>query len=46
MLILEFSQVVDIFINDNVEIIGFVMRRYVSSGEDLGHDGDDATAIY
>jgi hypothetical protein len=46
MLVLKFGQVVDIFINDNVEVIGLVMRRYVTRGEDLRHDGEDATAIY
>ena len=39
MLILELGQVVDIFIHDNEEIIGLVVRRYVSRREDLGHDG-------
>ena len=39
MLILEFGQVVDIFVNNDPEAVWLVMRRYVTLREDLGHDG-------
>jgi hypothetical protein len=37
MFILEFGQVVDIFVNNDPEVVWLVMRRYVTLREDLGH---------
>jgi hypothetical protein len=42
MLILEFCQIVDIFVNDNPKVIWPVMRRYVTLREGLGHDEEEA----
>jgi hypothetical protein len=42
MLILEFCQIVDIFVNDNPKVIWLVMRRYVTLREGLGHDEEEA----
>lgn len=39
MVVLELGHVVDIAVDDNVQIAGLVMRRYVATGKDLCHDG-------
>lgn len=35
MLVLEFRKVVNVLIHYNPEIVGFVVRRHVGSGESL-----------
>lgn len=37
MLILEFCQVVDIFIHHNVQIVRFVVGCHIGDGECFGH---------
>lgn len=37
MVILEFSQIVDILVDDDPEGVGLVMRRHVACTESLGH---------
>ena len=37
VLVLEFGEVVDIFVDDDVEVIGLIMRRHVCLREGLGH---------
>lgn len=45
MLILELGQVVDIFVNNDPEVVWLVMRRYVTLGEGLGHDEGEAISV-
>lgn len=45
MLILEFGQVVDIFVNNDPEVVWLIMRRYVTLGDGLGHDEEEATLV-
>jgi hypothetical protein len=45
MLILEFGQVVDIFVNDDPKVVWLVMRRYVTLGECLGHDEEEEAMV-
>ena len=39
MVVLELGQVVDIAIDNDVQVVGLVVRRNVACGEDLGHGG-------
>ena len=45
MLILELGQVVDIFVNDDPEVVWLVMRRYVTLGEGPRHDEGEAMVV-
>jgi hypothetical protein len=45
MLILEFGQVIDIFVNNDPEVVWLVMRRYVTLGECVGHDEEEAMLV-
>lgn len=38
MFVLKLCQIVDIFINDNVQVVGFIMRRNVGSCKGFRHD--------
>jgi hypothetical protein len=40
MFILELRQIVNIFIDHNVQVTGLIVRRYIGSAESLGHDED------
>ena len=44
VLVLEFCQVVDIFVNDDPKVVWLVMRRYVTLREGLGHDEERGEA--
>jgi hypothetical protein len=45
MLILKLGQIVDVLVDNDVEIIRLVMRRYVTLREGFRHNGGDATLI-
>jgi len=41
MLILELCQVIHVLVNDDIEIVGFVMRCHITGRECLGHGDED-----
>jgi hypothetical protein len=45
MLILKLGQIVDVLIDNDVEVIRLVMRRYVTLRKGFRHDGGDTTLI-
>ncbi len=45
MLILEFGQVVDVLVDNDVEIIGFVVGGHIGRRESLGHVVDSTSLL-
>jgi hypothetical protein len=45
VLVLELCQVVDILIDDNVQVVGFVMRLDVAGRESFRHDASWRIAL-
>lgn len=37
MLVLKLGQVIHILVNDNIEVVGFVVGCHIGSGERFGH---------
>jgi hypothetical protein len=45
VLVLEFGQVVDILIDDDVQVVGLVMRLDIAGGESFRHDAEAGRVI-